>query len=132
MTANEKEPRRRPARRPTLPGLLILLFFLFLPAAATTQVVNAINTIKTVEAGVDVELTSPRGFPVRNELIVLRIGTREFTRSRSPEDGSLNTLIFTLTAEEFAATATGDRVVVQCGLDEVWDFGTLDKSRLDR
>ena len=133
MTANDRGTRRRRPRRP-VPQLLLVL--LLLPAVATAQEANAINAIKTVEAGVDIELTSTREFLVRDEVVVLRIGAREFKRSRSPEDGSLNTLIFTLTTEEFAATNTGDRVTVQYGRGEsrsdVWDFGTLDKSRLDR
>jgi hypothetical protein len=91
-----------------------------------------IKSIKTVRSAVELQLTSSRSFGVRNALVVLRIGTQKFTKSRSPEDGSLNTLIFTLTADEFARTAPGDRVTVQYGDEPGWDFGTLDKRLLDK
>jgi hypothetical protein len=61
--------------------------------------------------------------------------------SRHP-DGSLNTVIFTLTREEFDRTKDGDLVTVQhggCTEDltqlrpywDLWIFGPLDKSLLD-
>jgi hypothetical protein len=42
----------------------------------------------------------------------------------------LNTVVFTLTEEEFAMVSRGDPVVVQYGTalsDEVWQFGAFDK-----
>jgi hypothetical protein len=54
-----------------------------------------------------------------------------FVGSRPPEDGSLNTLIFTLPFEQFARTAFGDRITVQYGDEPEWDFGILDKRLLD-
>ena len=126
-------------RRGTRPGrlwlwtLTLLLFLVGLPALATAQPeVNVIKSIKTVRSEVEIQLTSSRAFGVRNALVVLRIGTQEFTNSRSPEDGSLNTLIFTLTSDEFARLAPGDRVTVQYGDEPGWDFGTLDKRLLDK
>ena len=120
-------------------------------ALAAEKDVNTIRSIKTVAAaaganvrsqpGVEIELNSTREFPVRNQIVVLRIGDEEFLRSRSPEDGSLNTLIFILTADEFAKAANGDPVAVYYGRDDPnepdkqkdrWDFGRLDKSLLDK
>ena len=116
------------------PWLLTLLLSLIgLPALATAQPeVNVIKSMKTVGSEVELQLTSSRSFGVRNALVVLRIGTQEFTKSRSPEDGSLNTLIFTLTSDEFARLAPGDRVTVQYDNEPGWDFGTLDKGLLDK
>jgi len=112
--------------------LTLLLSLVSLPALATAQPeVNAIKSIKTLGSEVEIQLTSSRPFGVRNALVVLRIGTQKFTKSRPPEDGSLNTLIFTLTSDQFARTAFGDRVTVQYGDEPGWDFGTLDKRLLD-
>ncbi len=116
----------------------VSLGFLFLlsgPAMAQQQEeVNTIKSIKTVPEGIEIELYSTREFPVRNEIVRLHIGDDEFTRSRSPEDGSLNTLFFTLTVSAFETrVATGDRVWVDFGEgSQRWDFGTLDKSLLGK
>jgi hypothetical protein len=111
----------------------VLLFLLPLSATAAGNEMNTIQSIKAVPSGIEIELNSTKPFPVRSQITVLRIGGNEFTRSRHPENGSLNTLIFTLTSDEFGQTATGDPVRVQYGRGEVadrWDFGTLDKSQL--
>ena len=94
---------------------------------------NRIKTIQRTQAGIEIELTSPTPFPVRNEVVVLRIGTQEFTTSRHPEDGNLNTLIFTVPPEQLARAA-GERVIVQYGHNESvqWDFGPLHRALLDR
>jgi len=103
---------------------------------------NVIRSIRAVEAstslqgrpGIEIELSSDQAFPVRNELVVLRIGEQEFSVSRYPT-GDTHALVFTLTPEEFDKTANGDGVIVQYGRGEAqeqWDFGTLDKSRLQR
>ncbi len=116
-------------------ALAFLACLIVSPALANARDGNTIDSIKTVKAGVDIELTSTKEFPVRDELVVLRIGTKEFTKSRSPDDGNLNTLIFTLTTQEFDQVATGDEVTVQYGRDgssERWDFGKLDKRLRDK
>ena len=85
---------------------------------------------------IEIEVRSERAFPVRNELTVLRIGSREFTLSRYPESGDTHVLIFTLTVDEFAATSAGDPVVVQYGdvpqSSDRWNFGSLDKTLVDK
>jgi hypothetical protein len=99
--------------------------------------VNTIQSIKSVAGPwIEIEVHSTREFPVRDELVILRVGTQEFTISRSPEDGSLNTLIFRLTPGQWAGTKTGDAVVLYYGQDDPkdtdnrWVFGSLDKSKL--
>jgi hypothetical protein len=112
----------------------LLLVLGLLPALASAQQVNVIKNIQTTQAGIEIELTSPTPFPVRNAVVMLRIGNQEFTTSRHPEDGNLNTLIFTVPPEQLARAAAGERVVVQYGHDESvqWDFGPLDRALLDR
>jgi len=96
---------------------------------------NSIQSIKTAQAGgVDIAITSTTGF-LQSDVPVLRIGDQEFMISRYPEDGSANTLIFTLTAEEFDRTRTGDKVTFQYGRGDGRnhrDFGLLDKTRRDK
>ncbi len=104
---------------------------------------NIIRRIRTVQStsvlgnrpAVEIEVFSPRVFPVRNEIVILRIGTREFFLSRYGDEGDTHVLIFTLTREEFLQMSSGEPVVVQYGHGEVperWDFGRLDKTLLDR
>ena len=126
---------QRPCRRPwpwacAAPVLLVLGL---LPALASAQHVNVIKTIQRTQAGIEIELTSPTPFPVRNEVVLLRIDNQAFTTSRHPEDGNLHTLIFTVPPEQLARAA-GARVVVQYGHNESvqWDFGPLDRALLDR
>jgi hypothetical protein len=96
--------------------------------------VNVIKNIQPTPGGIEIELTSPTPFPVRNAVVMLRIGTQECMTSRYPVDGNLNTLIFTMKPEQFARAAAGERVVVQYGHDTSvqWDFGPLDRAWLDR
>jgi hypothetical protein len=82
------------------------------------------------QAGVEIELTSNRDFQPQGEMLVLKIGDTEFGLSRYPQDGSINTLVFTLTTEQFAALRNGDPVVVQYGSGDgaqQWKFGKLNK-----
>ena len=119
------------------------------PAAAPsasptpTTVANVIRAIRSVgaaapfrEPGVEMELASARGFPVRNEIVVLHIGSQMFLRSRYAGDGDTHVLLFFLTPGEFAALASGDPVAVTYGTGEDggdrWQFGALDKRQLDR
>jgi hypothetical protein len=88
------------------------------------------------EAGVEIELFSPRAFPVRNEIAVLQIGTHMFLRSRYPASGDTHTLFFFVSPPEFAALGDGDRATMRYGIEagaaQNWEFGFLDKRRLDR
>jgi hypothetical protein len=107
---------------------------------------HAVNTIRAIRAvpnstyllgqpGYEVEVTSSREFPARDELAIMRIGKQQIALSRYPDSGDSHTLIFTLTTEQYAQTASGDHVMVQYGqqgLGERWDFGQLDKGLLSK
>jgi len=103
---------------------------------------NVIRSIRTVasadslkgQPGIEIELFSDSAFPVRDELLVLRIDDQDFVLGRYLA-GETGTVIFALTHDEFDKTTTGDRVTIQYGrgvAPEEWDFGTLDKSILDQ
>lgn len=79
-------------------------------------------------AGVELELYSEHPFLVVNSLVFLQIGRDKFYLS-GYKDGGLNTLVFTLTPEEFAHTKRGDPIIVRYDPDSQgqWDFGFLDK-----
>jgi hypothetical protein len=80
---------------------------------------------------VEIELSSPNGFPIRDALPVLRIGDRDFIFSRS-KDSSNKTLIFGLSAAEFAAVPDGAPVSLLYGPypgSQEWLFGRLNKSQ---
>ncbi|MBV9387020.1 MAG: hypothetical protein JOZ78_11400 [Chroococcidiopsidaceae cyanobacterium CP_BM_ER_R8_30] len=82
------------------------------------------------QPGVEIEVFSQDGFPVRDAKRVLQIGKHQFFLDRYKDD-DMHTLIFTLTNDEFAQVATGDPVRVQYGTEpsqEWWDLGYLDKS----
>jgi hypothetical protein len=86
------------------------------------------------QPGIEIQLFSDDKFPVRNEILVLQIGSHQFFLSGYP-NGDLNTIIFTLTEEEFTDLACGGPVIVQYGVapsDELWQFGNLDKSILNQ
>lgn len=124
-------------RRGALLGALgcALLISGTMTRAQQSATVNNIQSIKTAQGGgVEIAITSTTGF-LQSDLPVLRIGDEEFTISRYPEDGSPNTLIFTLTADDFARTKTGDKVTFQYGRGEgrnQRDFGLLDKAKRDK
>jgi len=104
-------------------------------ASQNDNVIRGIRTAPPPGSGIEIELFSAQGFPVRNEIAVMRIGTSEFGMSRYPPGGDTRTLIFSLSREDFALLKNGDEVVVTYGRDSAgprWSFGTLDKGRLDR
>ena len=82
--------------------------------------------------GVEIELLSQDGFPVRNQNAILKIGTQvQAGNGRYP--GTTKRLVFSLTQSQFGQTYTGDKVTVQYGTvqsNEAWDCGTLDKGKL--
>ncbi len=107
-----------------------------LPMVAAEQG-NAIKSIGLAASGVDmeIELESTTEFPVRDQLVVLRIGSRAFTRSRHPADGSLNRLIFVLRYDEFARLQPGEAVAVEYGRNGTGprrNFGQLTRSLLGK
>jgi hypothetical protein len=144
--------------------LLILLIVggLFMASAASAgkrgeettdegSVINEQRRIETMEKWIEIEVRSSRPFPVRALPPVLRIGNREFSRSRHPDDGRLDTLIFRIPLEDFAELTSKDPVTVFYALspgrkteEGGWtaavpdsagparSFGTLQKELLDR
>jgi len=101
---------------------------------------NDVNTISYIHRipgpnvfgnnpAVEIAVTSNREFPVRDAMAVLQIGTQQLEISRYPDSGDEHTLIFTMTADQFAQLANGDQVRLQYGQDQsFWDFGGLDLS----
>lgn len=125
-------------------AIAICLLISGLLAAAQAPAVNTIKRIQTVDGVVEIEVHSTRDFPIRDQVVVLRVGDKEFLRSKTPENGSLNTLIFMLTPAQFDALTDGAAMTVKYGRDrdgegpqvEVaqtarglrWDFGKLNKA----
>ena len=99
---------------------------------------NSIQSMRSVtlasgQSGVDIEFSSNREFLPQGEMLVLQIGSAEFTNSRFPITGETTTVTFTLTADEFALISQGDPVVVQYGSGAgaaAWNFGHVDKNML--
>jgi hypothetical protein len=121
---------------------------LALPLVAGAQDVNTVKSMRAVGSTVEIELESTKQFEIRDDLIVLKIGNKEFSRSKSPKDGSLNRLIFMIPASAFEQLADGEAMTVSFRSDNVgddvsatggtrrggprWDFGKLNKSLLQR
>lgn len=67
----------------------------------------------------EIEIRSASGFPVRNELAVLRVGERELVLSRYPESGpdigSIQVLLFRVRAAELAAIPDGANLMLRYG-----------------
>jgi hypothetical protein len=121
---------------------------LALPLVAGAQDVNTVKSMRAVGSTVEIELESSKQFEIRDDLIVLKIGNKEFSRSKSPKDGSLNRLIFMIPASAFEQLADGEAMTVSFRSDNVsddvsatggtrrggprWDFGKLNKSLLQR
>jgi hypothetical protein len=85
------------------------------------------------QAVVEVSLTSNRPFLPAGEILVLRIGDREFDVSRYADDGSTNGVTFVLTSAEFASLKQGDQITVKYGFGDAangWRFGGIDKRML--
>ena len=81
----------------------------------------------------EISLTSNREFLPAGEMLILRIGNREFANSRYNSSGETSAVIFTLTAAEFAALSQNDDVVVQYGSGTgtaAWNFGRMNKNML--
>ena len=97
---------------------------------------NSIKSLRSLtfangQSAVEISLTSNREFLPAGEMLILRIGNREFSNSRYNSSGETSTVIFTLTAEEFAAVSQNEEVVVQYGSGTgaaAWNFGRMNKN----
>jgi hypothetical protein len=130
----------------------VLSCLLLVPVLAAAQTrkpdVNTVKSIRTVGSTVEIEVHSSREFPVLDDVVVLRIGTKEFFLSKSPENGDLHTLIFMVPAADFSQLADGEPMSVGFGKGRAalpeqaadaaraatrrWDFGKLNKSQAGR
>ncbi len=119
-------------------NLRVGAFLLVLTAASlgfAQNATNRINSIKAVGNIVELEFTSPQEFAVRDELIEVHIGDQVFSNTRAPEGGSLNTLIVSIPANDFAnGVKSGDPVWIAFRGQEAfgirWEFGKLNKKQL--
>jgi hypothetical protein len=132
MTKRASESSR-PARTWWLSSLLFVVSPVWGARAGGAEM-NVVKSIKTNQSGdVEIELKSTREFPVRDAVIELRISNQTFRRSRPGPDGSLNTIIFVLTDDEFVRINTGDLVTVGFSHEPPgWNFGNVDKTLLDK
>jgi hypothetical protein len=95
------------------------------------------NTIKirmTEKGTVEFEVTSDRAFPVVSAAPVITVGKASSLMSRYPSGDNLKTLVFIMSADEFAKAADGDAIVVRYNPDSqgVWEFGKLDKKKIGK
>jgi len=109
-----------------------------LDTGTATKDNNSIKSLRSVtlaggQSGVEIELTSNREFLPAGEMLILRIGNTEFSASRYYASGETTSLIFSLSAAEFAGISQGETVVVQYGSGNgavAWNFGHVDKNML--
>jgi hypothetical protein len=101
---------------------------------------NHIRSMRAVQSTtlgsvVEIELNSNREFLPQGEMLVLRVGSQDFSLSKYPTTGETNSVVFTLTAAEFARLTQGDPMNVQYGTGPTykgWNFGRIDKNMLGR
>ena len=109
-------------------------------SSATSTDNNQVKSMRQItqadgSAAVQIELASNREFLPQGELLVLRIGDREFAAAQYPATGETSSIAFTLTAEEFAALTDSAPVTVQYGQGHDragWKFGRLNKGQLSK
>jgi hypothetical protein len=63
---------------------------------------------------IEIEFESNTGFEVRNEILIIQIGKREFLGAGAP-DGSHYRLTLRLTPEQFANLNDGEPVIIKQG-----------------
>ena len=114
-------------------GILIAGLILFVPALHAQN--DTIKSIQTVGTNIEITVKGAQEFDVRDEIVTLQIGTRNFSNSRSPADGDTHILIFTLTQSEWDSLSSGDAVNLGWGADASSNrrsLGALDKSQLNK
>lgn len=113
----------------TLPGTRAVS----LARAVTTG--NIVASIKTTATGNQIEftLTSTTPFLARNAKLVLDVGDQQSVLGLYPKS-DLKRVVFTLDKTAFDLAQTGDRLFVhyQRGGGDTWEFGSLDKTKLDK
>ena len=114
-------------------GILIVGLNLLAPGLLAQN--DTVKSIQTAGANIEITVTGAQEFDVRNEIVTLQIGSRNFSNSRSPADGDTHTLIFTLTQSEWDSLSSGDAIALGWGADASSNrrnLGTLDKSQLNK
>ncbi len=127
-------------RRMLLPALLLCLFPLKGASAAPQNTVTAIKTVHTGASVItyNITVTSSDEFPMNDSVVTLSIGGKEFINSSYGSDGTLHTLVFSLTRLQFLSLKSGAPVLVYYGASNAaisaaqWNFGSLDLSLLDK
>lgn len=76
---------------------------------------SEIVALRRIDGEIEIELFSTAPFPVRALYPALCIGNDSFERSRSPLDGNLSVLIFSLTEAEFEGLEDGGPVSIRYG-----------------
>ena len=114
-------------------GILIVGLNLLAPGLLAQN--NTVKSIQTAGANIEITVKGAQEFDVRNEIVTLQIGSRNFSNNRSPADGDTRTLIFTLTQSEWDSLSSGDAIALGWGADASSNrrnLGTLDKSQLNK
>jgi hypothetical protein len=101
------------------------------PEAGSVVAIRSTTGIAASASDVAITVSSPTGFPVRDELVALRVGGTKVLRSAYP-GGDTRQLTFTVTRAEWDALQTGDPLSVGYGDTTVTTLGPLDKTALDR
>lgn len=114
-------------------GILIVGLNLLAPGLLAQN--DTVKSIQTAGANIEITVKGAQEFDVRNEIVTLQIGSRNFSNNRSPADGDTHTLIFTLTQSEWDSLSSGDAIALGWGADASSNrrnLGTLDKSQLNK
>jgi hypothetical protein len=112
-----------------------------MPQRAEADAGFGVKKIRSVSAGkgaldrrneVEFHLTTPVAFPISNELLVMQIGDLEVLGGGYGSDP--NTLIFTMSADEFSRAQEGTRIKVKYGRCSGGGtrFGKLNKAQLEQ
>jgi hypothetical protein len=95
---------------------------------------NRVLSLRLVEQSrVEIELASEQAFQVKNDPLVLSLGALQTLRSRHP-DGDLRRIVFSLDLASFLGLAERAALRVRHASNDAltWEFGPLDKTRLQR
>lgn len=91
--------------------------------------VSGSQQLKGADA-VELSVRTPNGFPVMDEVPVLRVGDQLFPVSRYPSSGHIHTLIFSVPRESYDVLASGEAARIQYGLSQpkrVWNLPAFNK-----
>ena len=104
-----------------------------MPHSATIGSISSVASSSMLggAGGVEIDITSDKIFPVRDQIPTLLIGDSRFYLS-GYHSGDLHSIFFVIDNASFAALPDGSPVTIQYGKQggESWDAGTLDKSML--